>query len=68
MLRVPDADGAAEARGIFEGYLKHCQRIELKEWLKAQSMWRRFKFRWAHFLLARIDPLVALRQFRMLRG
>lgn len=68
MLRVPDGEQSAEAGRIFEGYLEHSKKIELADWLKSQSLWRRLKFRWAHFLLARIDPVVALRQFRMLRG
>ena len=68
MLRVPDAEQSAEAGRIFDGYLEHCQKIELADWLKAQSLWGRLKFRWAYFLLSRIDPVVALRQFRMLRG
>jgi hypothetical protein len=33
-------------------------------WRKTQTFWQRWKNHWAHFLLARIDPFVALRQFR----
>jgi phosphatidylserine/phosphatidylglycerophosphate/cardiolipin synthase-like enzyme len=63
MLRSHDATAMAEAREIFDGYLKLSKRIERAEWRASQSFWRRWKFRWAHFLLARIDPYVALRQF-----
>lgn len=68
MLRMPDAENSAEANRIFDGYLEHCKKIEPEAWLKSQSLWQRWKLHWAHFLLARIDPLVALRQFRHLRG
>jgi cardiolipin synthase len=64
MLRSEDKTTAAEAREIFERGLKHCKRIELHQWRKAQGFWSRWKNHWAHFLLARIDPFVALRQFR----
>jgi hypothetical protein len=30
--------------------------------------WQRWENHWAHFLLARIDPLTALRQFRTMKG
>jgi hypothetical protein len=32
------------------------------------SRWQRWKNHRAHFLLARIDPFVALRQFRTMKG
>jgi cardiolipin synthase len=64
MLRSQDREAGAEAREIFDSYLEHCKKIELEPWLGTQSWWRRWKYHWAHFLLARIDPLVSLRQFR----
>ena len=64
MLRFEDKTTAAEAHEIFEQALKHSRRIELHSWRKAQTFWQRWKNHWAHFLLARIDPFVALRQFR----
>jgi len=68
MLRLEDKTVAVETRGIFERLLKHSQRIELHQWRKSQTFWQRWKNHWAHFLLARIDPLVALRQFRTMKG
>ena len=62
MLRFDDPATAAGAHEIFEQMLKHSRRIE-PGWFKAQSCWQRWQYRWAHFLVARIDPLVALRQF-----
>ena len=62
MLRFDDPATAAGAHEIFEKMLKHSRRIE-PGWFKAQSWWQRWQYRWAHFLVARVDPLVALRQF-----
>ena len=64
MLRFAEKTAAAEAQEIFERALKHSRRIELQPWRKAQGFWQRWKNHWAHFLLARVDPFVALRQFR----
>jgi cardiolipin synthase len=64
MLRFTDKTARDEAEAIFERVLKHSRRIELGSWRKAQTLWQRWKNHWAHFLLARIDPFVALRQFR----
>ena len=66
MLRFADETVAAEAREIFQCALKHSRKIELVAWRKTQTWWQRCQNHWAHFLLARIDPLVALRQFRAL--
>jgi cardiolipin synthase len=68
MLRLKDETVAVEAREIFERLLKHSQRIELHQWRKSQTFWQRWKNHWAHFLLTRIDPFVALRQFRTMKG
>lgn len=67
MLRLPNKIVAQEARQIFEGRLAHCRRIERHAWAGIRSLWQRWHFYWAHFLLSRIDPFVALSQFRKLR-
>jgi len=67
MLRLEDEAIAAEARGIFDRLRKHSRRIKRRQWRKSQNFWQRWKNDWAHFLLARIDPLVALRQFRTMK-
>ena len=67
MLRFEDKPVAAEAQEIFERALKHSRSIELHPWRKSQTFWQRWKNHWAHFLLARIDPFVALRQFRTMK-
>lgn len=66
MLRFDNPQMAQEAREIFGEMLQHCELVELDRWWKASSMWTRLKQRWAHFVLSRIDPYVARRQWRAL--
>jgi len=61
MLRTTDPATVAGAKDIFTSALPHCRRIELKEFLRTENFWRRWQNRWAHFLVARIDPFIALR-------
>ena len=68
MLRLEDETAAYEAREIFERLLKHSRRIEPRQWRKSQTFWQRWQNHWAYFLLTRIDPFVALRQFRTMTG
>jgi cardiolipin synthase A/B len=64
MLRLTDPASGEAARETFSIALKHSQRIEWHRFRQTQNFWQRWKNRWAHFLLARIDPFVALRQYR----
>ena len=68
MLRFDDHTIAADAREIFTRLLKNSRRIERREWRKSQTLWQRIHQRWAHFLVARVDSFVALRQFRAAIG
>lgn len=61
MLRFADPITVAGAQEIFSEALKHSRRIDLKTFRQSQNFWQRWKNYWAHFLVARIDPLVALR-------
>jgi cardiolipin synthase len=67
MLRFEDKNIAAGAQELFERALKNSRRIEPGTWFKSQSWWQRWQHRWAHFLVARIDPLIALRQFQAVK-
>jgi cardiolipin synthase len=67
MLRLADPATAAGAAALFTEALQHSRKIERATWKQSQTLWQRFQNHWAHFLLARIDPYVALRQFRSLR-
>jgi len=62
MLRFTEAAVVAGAKEVFSEALKHSRRIELKAFRRSQNFLARWKNYWAHFLVARIDPLVALRQ------
>jgi cardiolipin synthase len=66
MLRFENTQMAREAREIFGDTLRNCQPVELATWQKSRSLWTRLRQRWAHFVLARIDPFVARRQWRAL--
>lgn len=64
MIRFQKREMAEEARGIFAGDLKHCRQIELGEWRRSRTLWQRLKRRVAYWLLVRIDPNLARRQWR----
>lgn len=68
MLRLTGNGALNEAKEIFETALAHSRRIELDVFRQSQSFWQRWKSHWAHFLLARIDPVVALRQFATVKS
>jgi cardiolipin synthase len=63
MLRFEEKTIAAGGQEFFEQALKNSCRIEPETWHKSLSWWQRWQHRWAHFMVARIDPFVALRQF-----
>lgn len=67
IIRFRDKNIAAGAAEIFEKILAHSQRIDPDAWRQKQTWWQRWKFRWANFLLTRVDPFVALREFRAKR-
>ena len=66
MVRFESRAMAEQAREIFAGDLPHCRRIELDEWCQTRTLWQRLQQRLAHFLLVRIDPYLARRQWRAL--
>lgn len=67
MIRFKDVEMLAKANEIFERMLKNCRRIEESSWRKSRSFWVRWKEHWANFLLARVDPYLALRQWRAMK-
>ena len=64
MLRFTGQTTVAGAKEIFAEALKHSRRIEAKTFRQSQNFWQRWKNYWAHFLIARVDPLIALRHIR----
>jgi cardiolipin synthase len=55
-----------QARNVFHAALRHSHQIGTEQWSQEHSLWRRFKQHWAYFLLVRIDPYLAQRQWRSL--
>jgi cardiolipin synthase len=66
MLRLQQKPVVKEAAEIFERMLGRSCQIDPGQWRKTLTVWQRWKNHWAHFLLTRIDPFVALQQFRTL--
>ena len=64
MIRFENRQMAEQARAVFANTLRHCQPITFEEWRKSRSLWQRLKQRWAYFLLVRIDPYIAKRQWQ----
>jgi hypothetical protein len=66
MIRFDRKAMADQARAIFAGSLAHCRPITSEEWRRSRTIWRRLKQRWAYWLLVRIDPYLARRQWQEL--
>jgi cardiolipin synthase len=66
MIRFDRKEMADQARAIFAGNLAHCRQITREEWRRSRTLWRRLKQRWAYWLLVRIDPYLARRQWQAL--
>ena len=66
MVRFDHEMMADQARAIFAGRLEHCRVITRREWRASRTFWRRLKQRWAYWLLVRIDPYIARRQWQAL--
>jgi len=64
MIRFDSPQMAEQARAVFVTTMQHCRPITFEQWRKSRSLWRRLKQRWAYFLLVRIDPYVAKRQWK----
>jgi cardiolipin synthase len=65
-VRFEHPQMAAEARDIIAETLAHCRKVEARVWRRSRSLWTRLKQRLALWLLARLDPWLAHRQWRAL--
>lgn len=66
-VRLDDPRAIAGARELFADHLAHSRRIDPATWA-ARGGWEKLRERLAHWILARMDPLLAARQRRwMLR-
>lgn len=66
MIRLESKEIANEADKIFTNSLRHCHRVTGAEWSKSHTFWQKIKQHWAYFLLNRVDPYMARRQWRAL--
>ncbi len=66
MVRFDDPAMAVQARELFAATLRHCREVTREEWRRSRTIWRRLKQRWAYWLLVRIDPCLARRQWQAL--
>lgn len=64
MVRFTQPQLVAEAREVFAELRAHSQVVEPETWPRSRSFWTRLKERFAYFVLARLDPDVARRQWR----
>ena len=64
MVRFISRPMALQAREVFKRCRAHCLLVNQEQWTKQHSLWRRFKEHWAYFLLVRVDPYIARRQWR----
>jgi cardiolipin synthase A/B len=66
MIRFENEIIVRQAHGIFADTLRHCRRVTREEWHESRTFFEKLKHRWAYFLLNRIDPYMARRQWRRL--
>jgi cardiolipin synthase len=66
MVRFETPDFARQAREVFQANRELSRQISIESWRRSRSLWQRLKQHWAYWLLVRIDPYIARRQWRAL--
>ena len=66
VVQFTDPALVSGAQAMFQATLAHCRRVDAAEWNVSRSPWQRLQQRWAHFILARLDPWIASWQYRKL--
>jgi len=66
MVRLQGQQVAEEARTLIARKRLYCKEVTLDSWRKGRTLWRRIKQRWAYFLLVRVDPYLARKQWTAL--
>jgi cardiolipin synthase len=66
MLRLEGREVAAAARALFADCRQHCHEVHKEAWLRQRSLWTRLKQRFAHVVMARLDPWAAKTQWHSL--
>lgn len=65
-LRLEGREIAAAARRVLADCAAHGQPVDRQLWRRERTLWTRVKQRFAHFVMARLDPWLALAQWRSL--
>jgi cardiolipin synthase len=66
MVRLEGAEVVAAAGALFEACRSQCREVEKGAWRRQRSLWTRIRQRFAYFVMARLDPWLAMRQWRTL--
>jgi cardiolipin synthase len=66
MLRLEDREVAIAAQAVFADCRQHCREVQEGSWQRQRSLWTRLKQRFAHFVMARLDPWIVQAQWRSL--
>jgi len=66
MIRFTGPEVAAQAREVFKSALANCVRVTTENWNASRSLWSRIKQRLAYWVLVRLDPSIARRQWQRL--
>jgi phosphatidylserine/phosphatidylglycerophosphate/cardiolipin synthase-like enzyme len=66
MVRMESPEVASAANALFEECRKLSREVRKESWLNQRSLWTRLQQRFAHFVMARLDPWVALSQWQAL--
>jgi cardiolipin synthase len=64
MVRLEERALVEQAREIFEQTRQHCQQVTFGLWHKTRTVWSRVKQQTAYWLLVKLDPYLARRQWR----
>jgi cardiolipin synthase len=64
MLRLEERALVDQAREVFENTRRHGTQVTRGAWRKSRNVWSRFKQQTAYWLLVRLDPYLARRQWR----
>lgn len=66
MVRIQNPATTRTAQSLFSDCLHSCRKVTRADWRRQRSFWTRLQQRIAHFIMTRLDPWIALSQWRLL--
>lgn len=66
MVRFENPEMAGQAREIFGNNLGLSREVTPESWRASRTFWNQLKQHWAYFILVRLDPYLARKQWRQL--